>query len=115
MGLTLLLIVTDIFGGIKIIVACFAYINIHKYIYMYIYIYTHTLHYIHIIHIWAFSVAQLVKNLPTMQETWVRFLGWEDALEKEMATPSSILAWRTPFTEEPGSSTVHGVARVGHD
>ena len=47
-------------------------------------------------------VAQLVKNLPAMQETWVRFLGWEDSLEKEMATHSSILAWRIPWTEEPG-------------
>ena len=43
-------------------------------------------------------VAQLVKNPPTMQETWVQFLGWEDPLEKEMATHSSILAWRVPWT-----------------
>ena len=47
-------------------------------------------------------IAQSVKNLPAMQETWVRFLGWEDTLEKEMATHSSILAWRIPWTEEPG-------------
>ena len=47
-------------------------------------------------------VAQMVKNLPAMQETWVRSLGWEDALEKEMATHSSILAWRILWTEEPG-------------
>ena len=47
-------------------------------------------------------IAQLVKNLPAMKETWVRFLGWEDPLEKEMATHSSILAWRIPWTEEPG-------------
>ena len=45
-------------------------------------------------------VAQTVKNLPAMQETWVRSLGWEDALEKEMATHSSILAWKTLWTEE---------------
>ena len=45
---------------------------------------------------WASLGAQLVKNLPTMQETWVRYLGWEDPLEKEMATHSSILAWRIP-------------------
>ena len=51
----------------------------------------------------ASLVAQLVKNLPAMQETWVRFLGQEDPLEKEMATQSSILAWRIPWTEEPGS------------
>ena len=43
-----------------------------------------------------------VKNLPAMQETWVQFLGWEDALEKEMETHSSILAWKIPWTEEPG-------------
>ena len=47
-------------------------------------------------------VAQTVKNLPAMQETQVRSLIWEDALEKEMATQSSILAWRIPWTEEPG-------------
>ena len=46
----------------------------------------------------ASLLAQLVKNLPTMQETWVRFLGWEDPLEKEMATHSNILAWRIPWT-----------------
>ena len=47
-------------------------------------------------------MAQTVKNLPAMQETRVRALGWEDPLEKGMATYSSILAWRTPWTEEPG-------------
>ena len=47
-------------------------------------------------------VAQSVKNLPAMQETWVRSLGREDSLEKEMATHPSILAWRIPWTEEPG-------------
>ena len=46
-------------------------------------------------------IAQLVNHLPAMQETWVRFLGREDPLEKEMATHSSILAWRIPWTEEP--------------
>ena len=46
-------------------------------------------------------MAQSVKNLPTMQETWVRFLGWEDPLEEEMTTHSSILAWRIPWTEKP--------------
>ena len=51
---------------------------------------------------WASLVAQLVKNLPAMQEIRVRFLGQEDPLEKEMATHSSILAWRIPWTEEPG-------------
>ena len=47
-------------------------------------------------------VAQSVKNPPAMLETWVQFLGWEDPLEKEMATHSSILAWKIPRTEEPG-------------
>ena len=46
-------------------------------------------------------MAQTVKNLPAMQEAWVRYLGWEDHLEKRMATHSSILAWRIPWTEEP--------------
>ena len=50
----------------------------------------------------AFLIAQLGKNLPAMQETWIHFLGQEDPLEKEMATHSSILAWRTSWTEEPG-------------
>ena len=50
----------------------------------------------------AFLVAQLVKDLPAMQETRVQFLGWEDPLEKQMATHSSILARRIPWTEEPG-------------
>ena len=51
----------------------------------------------------AFLVAQMVKNLPTMQETLARSLGWEDPLEKGMATHSSILVRRIPWTEEPGS------------
>ena len=56
-------------------------------------------------------VAQLVKNLPAMQETWVRFLSQQDPLKKEMATHSSILAWRIPRTEEPGRFPVHGIAK----
>ena len=60
-------------------------------------------------------MAQKVKNLPVMQETWVRSLGWEDALEKGMATHSSILAWRIPWTEEPGGLQSMGSQRVGHD
>ena len=50
----------------------------------------------------ASLVAQLVKNLPAMQGTWVQSLGWEDPMEKEMAIPSSTLAWEIPWTEEPG-------------
>ena len=49
-------------------------------------------------------VAQTVKNLPAMKKAWVQSLGWEDPLEKEMATHSSIFAWRIPWTEEPGCS-----------
>ena len=51
---------------------------------------------------WASLVASMVKNLPTMQETWVQSLGREDLLEKGMATHSCILAWKIPWTEEPG-------------
>ena len=59
----------------------------------------------------ASLVAQMVKCLPAMWETLVRVLGQEDPLEKEMATHSSIVAWRTPWTEEPERATVHGVAK----
>jgi len=60
-------------------------------------------------------VAQKVKNLPAMQETWVRSLGWEDPLEWGMATHSSILAWRFPWTEEPDGLKSMGSQRVKHD
>ena len=60
-------------------------------------------------------VVQMVKHLPTMQETWVRSLGWEDPLEKEMATHSSILAWEIPWMQEPGGLQSMGSQRVGHD
>ena len=53
----------------------------------------------------------MVKNLPGMQVTWVQSLGWEDPLEKEMATHSSILPWKIPWTEELGRATVHGVTK----
>ena len=64
---------------------------------------------------WASLVAQTVKNLPAMLETWVRFLGRKNPLEKEMATHSCILAWRIPWTEEPGRLQSMGSQRVGHD
>ena len=51
---------------------------------------------------WVSPIAQIVKNLPTMQETWVRPLGWEDPLEEEMATHYTILAWKVSWLEEPG-------------
>ena len=63
----------------------------------------------------VFPVAQLVKSLLTMQETWVRPLGREDPGEKGMATHSSTLAWRIPWTEEPGGLSSVGLHRVGHD
>ena len=59
--------------------------------------------------------AQRLKRLPAMKETWVPSLGREDPLEKEMATHSSILAWRIPWTEEPGGLQSMGLQRVGHD
>ena len=62
----------------------------------------------------ASQVAQTVKNLLAMQETWVQSLDWEDPLEKRMATLSSILAWRTPWTEEPRGLQPMGWQRVGH-
>ena len=64
---------------------------------------------------WASLVAQLLKNLPAMQETWVQSLGREDALEKEMATHSSTLAWKIPSTEEYDGLQSTGSQRVGHE
>ena len=60
-------------------------------------------------------MAQTVKHLPAMWETWVRSLGGEDLLEKDMAPHSSILAWKIPWTEEPGGLQSTGLQRVGHD
>ena len=60
-------------------------------------------------------VAQMVKHLPTMQETQVRSLGWEDPLEKAMAPHSSTLAWKIPWTEERGRLQSMGWQRLGHD
>ena len=57
----------------------------------------------------------MIKNLPAMQETWVRSLGWEDPLEKGMATHSSVLAWRIPWTEESGRIRSTGSQRFRHD
>ena len=60
-------------------------------------------------------VAQMVKRLPAMRETQVRSLGWEDLLEKEMATLSSTVAWRIPRVEDPGGLQSMEFQRVGHD
>ena len=60
-------------------------------------------------------VAQMIKNLPETQETWVQSLGGEDPWEREMATHSNILAWRIPWTEEPGGLQSMGSQRVSHN
>ena len=64
---------------------------------------------------WASLLAQTVKNQLARQETWVRSLGWEDALEKGMTIHSSILTWMIPWIEEPGRLQSMGSQRVGHD
>ena len=66
-------------------------------------------------HIWISLVAQTIKCLPAMRETWVWFLGWEDPLEGEMAIHSSTLAWKIPWMEEPGRLQSMGSQRVRHD
>jgi len=63
----------------------------------------------------ASPMSQMVKNLPAMQETPVQSLGWKDPLEKGMAIRSSVLAWRVPWTREPGGLQSMGLQRVGHD
>ena len=63
----------------------------------------------------ASLVAQMVKNLPAIQETWIQSLGWEYLLEKEIATHSNILAWGIPWTEEPGWLDSVELQRVGHN
>ena len=60
-------------------------------------------------------MAQRIKHLSAMQETWVRSLGWEDPLEKEMAPHSSTIAWKIPWTEEPGRLQSMASLSVGHD
>ena len=82
-----------------------------EYLYMYIQIYIYTLIYVY----WTSLVAQMVKNPPAIQETQVWSLDQEDPLEKGMATYSSILAWRIPWTEEPGRLQSMGFQRIGHD
>ena len=65
--------------------------------------------------LWTSLMAQMVKHLSIMQETQVRSLGWEDALEKEMAIHSKTIAWKIPWTEEPGRLQSMGSQTVGHD
>ena len=78
------------------------------------YTYKHTHTHTHT-HKGASLVAQMVNNPPAMQEAWVQSLGQEDPLEKGMTTHSSILAWRIPWTEEPGGLQSIGSQRVGHN
>ena len=68
-----------------------------------------------LLYLWAPLVAQTVKHLSAMLETWVRSLGWEDPMEKERATHSRTLAWKIPWTEAPGRLQSMGSQRVGHD
>ena len=68
-----------------------------------------------ILFLWASLVAQTVKRLSAMEESWVWSLGWEDSLEKEMSAHSSILAWKIPWTLEPGRLPTMGLQRVRHD
>ena len=82
------------------------YIYIYIYIYIYLFIYLFTL---------CFTGGSDGQELPGMQETWVRSLGWEDPLEEGMATNFSVLAWRIPWTEEPGGLQSMQVQRVRHD
>ena len=63
----------------------------------------------------ASLVAQKIKNLLAVQETWIQYLGWDDPLEKEIATHSSVPAWKIPRTEESGGLPFMGLQRVGHD
>ena len=84
----------------------------HKYVKYMIQNYTNS----YILHIIMTSlVAQMVKSLPTMWETQVQSLGWEDLLEREMATHSSILAWKIPKMEEPGRLQSMGSQRIRHE
>ena len=64
---------------------------------------------------WASPVVQVIKHLPAVRETRVQSLGWKDPLEKEMATHSSTLAWKIPWTEEPGRLQCMGLQRIRHD
>ena len=93
-------------------VCVYIYVYIHTHIYIHTHAHTHT----HTnTHIQASMVTQMVKNLPAMQETWVRSLNQEDILERGMATHSSILAGKIPYTEKPGRLQFRGSQRVKHD
>ena len=103
-GLSSLLVCSAQFG----LASPYHYLSQSLKIYLCVHTHTHTHTHTHII-LEASLVAQMVKNLPVMQETWVWFLGQKDHLEKGMATHSSILAWRIPWTRGDWWATVHGV------
>ena len=84
---------------------------VHRYIYVCVCVCVYT----QLQKLWLSLVAQRVKHLPAMRETWVRSLDGEDPLEKEMTTHSSILAWKTPWMEKPGGLQSMELQRVGHD
>ena len=87
----------------------FSTIRVVSYVYLILLIFLLT------ILILASMVSQKVRSLPVVKETWVQSMSWEDSLEKEMATHSSILAWKIQWTEEPGGLQFMGLQRVGHD
>ena len=80
-----------------------------------LFLYNSSVYSCHLFLISSALLAQTVKSLPAMWETWVRFLGQENSLEKEMATHSSILGWKIPWMEKPGSLQSMGLQRVGHN
>ena len=81
----------------------------------YIFCYTYSFVLVYPLNLQTSLVAQTVKWLPTVRETWVQSLGWEDPLEKEMATHSSTLVWKIPWTEDPVRLPSMGSQRVGHN
>ena len=117
-------VLTIVSSAVKNIVCIYIYIHIytHTHTYIYIHTYIYTLFFLNYTFVWIYAqvsqVAQLLKNLPAIQETQetqVLSLGWEDPLEKSMATHSSILAWRIPWMEELGGLQSIGSQRVRHN
>ena len=100
---------------VNTVLQLFTYYHATSYIFPIIFLYF----YLYFKYTYTFSrtslVAQMVKRLSTMWETWIPSLGWEDPLEKEMAIHSSTIAWKIPWTEEPGRLQSMGLQRVGHD
>ena len=101
----------NVYLCVCILTCVYIYTHTHVYIHTHTHTHTHT----HGLPLGASLVVQMVKNLPTMQDPQFWSLGWIDPLEMEMATHSSILAWKTPWTEEPVGLQSMGSQRVGHD